>query len=223
MRDELLVALSLGDGHLAFNSSENRAYLYLRHSSHQKDYIQWKYDLCSELWVNPPKEYKNILNGKRYYGYYLRSHLDLKLAEIKRKLYPQKHKQYSRAVLDSLDAQGLAIWFMDAGCVDRPVGKQAMGILNTYGLQPNAQEELIIQLYFKEKWNIETSINKGHGKFRIRFNHENFTKLVHIIDTYVIDSLKYKVNTSTRFENEELPSLEIRSKANRLSAPTRPI
>lgn len=222
MKDELLVSLALGDGHLDFNKSKTRAALVIRHSSHQKDYIQWKYDLCPDLWNNKPIKYKNKLNNKIYYGFYLRSHLDLKLAEIKHKLYPNNHKKYSREILEYLGPIGLAIWFMDDGCVDRPLNKNSMGLLNTYGRSENAEEEKVIQQYFKEKWGIETAINKGHGKSRIRFNHANFCKLVEIINPYVIPSLKYKINTSMRIDSDELPSLEIRSKSNRLNAPTMP-
>jgi LAGLIDADG DNA endonuclease family len=221
MQEELLIALALGDGHLAYNKSKIKAYLHIRHSNHQKDYIEWKYNLCKELWQHSPKGYKNTLNGKQYYGYYLQSHLDMKLADIKKELYPNHHKEYTREILNKLTPLGLAIWYMDDGCVDRPVGKNSMGLLNTYGKSSEAKEELIIQKYFKEKWDIDCAINKGHGRYRIRFNHPNFCKLVEIIKPYVIDSLKYKINTSMRTSKRDFPSLELRSKSNRYNAPTK--
>jgi len=220
MKTELLVSLALGDGHLSFNKNKTKANLYIRHSSHQKDYIWWKYELCKDLWIKEPREYKNRIKEKKYSGFYLNSHPDMKLADIKKMLYPIDHKKYSREILEFLDEQGLAIFYMDDGCIDRPLNKAPMGLLNTYGQSKNAEEELIIQKYFLEKWDINCSINKGHGRYRIRFNNYNFCKLVEIIKPYIIPSLAYKINLKTRTDSMEFPSLELRSKSNRFKVPT---
>jgi len=218
---EILVSLALGDGFLNPTNKEKKSFLTIRHSTHQKDYIEWKYNLDKDFWRYTPRLYNNSIKSKKYYGFKLNSYSNFDCTIIRNLLYPKGKKYISREILDYLDPLGLAIWFMDDGCIDRPIGRKAMGLLNTYCNSPNAEEELIIQKYFKEKWDIHCSINKGHGKHRIRFNNENFIKLVKIIEPYIIDSLKYKINTSTRINKKEFPSLEIRSKSNRLSALTK--
>ena len=199
------MALALGDGHVAANKNNTKASIVIRHSNHQLDYINWKYNLAKDLWNKAPTAYKNILNGKRYYGHYLRSTLDFKIMDIKNILYPNGKKTYTREALDMLDELGLAIWYMDDGCVDRPIKRNSMGILNTYGHSPNGEEEKVVQQYFLEKWNIRTSINSGHGRYRIRFSHPEFCKLVKLIEPYVIDSLKYKIDTTMRHNAQTMP------------------
>lgn len=201
----LLLALSLGDGFVGFNKNETKGTLHIRHSNHQLDYIHWKYNLIPDLWSEKPRPYKNILNGKRFFGHYLRSLPDSKLADIRRLLYPNTKKEYTREALELLTPLGLAIWYMDDGCVDRPIGRNAMGILNTYGHSPDGLEEIIIQKYFKEVWDITLNLNKNHGRYRLRLPHVEFVKFVAIIESYVIASLKYKIDTTMRLNDQAMP------------------
>ena len=120
-------------------------------------------------------------------------------------LYPNGKKEYTRQVLDLLDAQGLAIWFMDDGCIDRPVDKNPMGILNTCGHKPNGEEEVVIQKYFEEVWNIKVSLNKNHGRYRIRMSNPEFKKFIEIIKPYIIPSLLYKIDTTIRQKDPAMP------------------
>ena len=197
MKYELIAALSLGDGSLV-DSSNNLTKLIIRHSNHQKDYCEWKYNLDYKFWTKKPRLYENYNKGKKYFGVEIRSAGLEELKELKKILYPTGKKEYTREYLEILDYQGLAIWLMDDGCIDNPINKKPMGILNTYGHKPNGEEELIIQRYFKEKWKIESSLNKNHGRYRIRFNNQNYIKLVELVEPYFLDSLKYKIDLTLR-------------------------
>ena len=203
MRFELQVAMAIGDGYVDHINKSNVASLVVRHSTHQKEYSRYKFDLEPIFWRYEPRIYNNSLNGKQFLGYKLQSKNNQQLATIRNQLYPNNKKYISRSILDVLDPQGLAIWYMDDGCVDRPIDKNAMGILNTYCNSPNAEEELIIQTYFKDKWNIRTNINAGHGRHRIRFPHADFCKFVEIVKPYVIPSLEYKIDTTMRLKRSE--------------------
>lgn len=198
MNYSLLLALSIGDGFVEKQSKKNTSCLRIRHSNHQLDYINWKYDLDSSFWRNKPRPYKNINKGKRYYGHQLRSKPSKDLVNIRELLYPDNKKKITREALDLLNEQGLAIWFMDDGCCDRPLNKKPMGILNTYGNSNNGLEEIIIKDYFQEKWNIEVKLNKNHGRYRLRFNNYNFNKFVEITKNHIIPSLQYKINLNIR-------------------------
>lgn len=197
MKEQLIAALALGDGSLV-DSSKNLTKLVIRHSTHQEDYCNWKYNLDTKFWTKEPRYYLNYNEGKQYSGVEIRTHGLVKLKELKKILYPTGKKEYTREYLEILDAQGLAIWLMDDGGIDNPINKKPMGILNTYGHSPEAKEELIIQQYFKEKWNIDSAINKSHGRYRVRFNNANYAKLVEIVKPYILDSLKYKIDLNIR-------------------------
>lgn len=205
MKDSLLLALALGDGHISTNKNKTKACIVIRHSNHQIDYINWKYKLDVDLWSKRPTSYKNILNNKKYYGHYLRSHLDYKILDIYNILYIDGHKKYTKQALNLLDELGLAIWFMDKGHIDSPKDENPMGILNTYGRSPEGSEEKVVQQYFLEKWNIKSSINKNHGRYRIRFNYSEFCKLADIIRPYILDSMKYKIDTTMRLNDQAMP------------------
>jgi hypothetical protein len=203
MKFELQVAMAIGDGYLDHLNKKENSSLVVRHSSHQEEYSKWKYQLDNLFWRYEPRVYQNSINGKKFSGFKLQSKNSSDLGVLRTQLYPNNKKYISRDILEILDPQGLAIWYMDDGCVDRPLDKNSMGILNTYCNSPDAQEELIIQLYFKEKWNIRCNINKGHGRYRIRFPHEEFCKFVEIIKPYIIPSLNYKIDTTIRLKRSE--------------------
>jgi hypothetical protein len=199
MNFNLLVALSLGDGFVEDkNKFTGESCLRIRHSNHQLDYINYKFNLNPNFWRYPPREYKNSFNNKVFYGHQIRSKFCKDLGKIRDLLYPNGKKTYTREILNFLDEAGLAIWFMDNGCIDNPLNKKPMGILNTYGNSSNGEEELIIKNYFKEKWNIDCSLNKNHNRYRLRFNNENFIKLVNLIKPFVIQSLQYKIDLRMR-------------------------
>jgi len=203
MKLELQAALAIGDGYLEHLNKQEQSNLVIRHSTHQKEYSEWKFELEPNFWRYVPRLYENTLKTKKFYGYKLTSKNSKELGILRKKLYPQNKKYISRDVLDMLDPLGLAIWYMDDGCIDRPFNKKAMGILNTYCNSVKAEEELIVQLYFKEKWNIRSNINASHGRYRIRFPHDEFCKFVEIVKPYIIPSLEYKIDTTLRLKSSE--------------------
>lgn len=194
--NKLVLGLAIGDGCLFYNGTKTT--LVIRHSNHQLDYVHWKYNLDKKLWKNEPREYKNSNKGKIYYGHQIRTPLKKEYNEERKLLYPNGKKYISREVLDLLDEKLLAIWFMDDGCCDRPIGRNPMGIISTHCHSPEAEEELIIQKYFQDKWNIKVNINKGYCRYRLRFPNKEFCKFVEIIKPHVIPSLEYKINTTIR-------------------------
>jgi hypothetical protein len=197
--DKLLVSMALGDGYITPPNKSQKSVLWIRHSTHQKDYLEWKHNQIKSVCAIKPTPYINRIKDKVYNGVYIRTVPLQELAVIRSQLYPKKIKQYSLDILSKLDSLGLAIWYMDDGCVDRPINKNAMGILNTYASSPNGQEEIVIQKYFKEQWNIDCALNKGHGRYRIRFNNPNFVKFVELVKPHIIESLKYKIDTTMRY------------------------
>jgi hypothetical protein len=204
MKLELLIAMSIGDGFVEKLNKSSKSSLIIRHSSHQKDYIEWKYSLDKNYWRYTPRHYDNCIGLKKYHGFRIVSKPNLELGELRTKLYPNDKKYISREIIENLDELGLAIWYMDDGCIDRPVGRNSMGILNTYCSSPKAEEEIIIQTYLKDKWNLKTNINSGHGRFRLRFPHIEFCKFVEIIKPYIIPSMIYKIDTTMRLSTPNL-------------------
>ena len=70
-------------------------------------------------------------------------------------------------------------------------GMLAKDIAEQIGCSYN--EHLLIQKYFKERWNIEVTIQKDGEQFMIYFPKKSKEKFAKLIKPYVIESMSYKI------------------------------
>ena len=59
---------------------------------------------------------------------------------------------------------------------------------NTVGSLTQVQNDLLL-----EQWNIDSTLNRDKKYFRIRIRVNSVLKFKNIIESYVIDSMKYKL------------------------------
>ena len=205
--DNLSIALSqdakqviygglLGDATL--NKKQNQ--IKFLQSTKQEEYLLWKYSFfnvndvsflyqyqfeykgtnCSNIsftFNNPNKQYTNF-----YY-------------KLRKQIFDKNNvKRIKREYLDLLNPLGIAIWWMDDGCLSIHKG-------NRYGKLCTEcftyEEHLIIQQYFKETWDINFDIKIEKNRYYFcRFNVENLKKLINIIYIYVteVPSMIYKID-----------------------------
>lgn len=193
----LLIALLLGDGTISSN------YVFkLSHSIEQKEYLEWKVDLLNKADIknNGIKEYissSGYNTGKEVL--YSQLSINQTIKDLRMSVYIPK-KTFTRELLDWLDEQGIAIWFMDDGFININESEQRHGsIQRTIKISTCVDEKtcnVIIQ-YFKEKWNIEFRPFKEKSKlFSIATRTNNDTdKFIDIVKPYVeqVPSLLYKI------------------------------
>ena len=193
----LLIALLIGDGTISSN------YVFkLSHSVDQREYLEWKVSLLNKLEIknNGIKEYisscgYNIGKGVLYSQMSLNS----TIKALRRSIYIPK-KTFTRNLLNWLDEQGLAIWFMDDGFININESEQRHGsIQRNIRISTCVDEEtcsMIIQ-YFKERWNIEFRPFLEKSKlFSIATRtNEDSDKFIKIVKPYVeqVPSLLYKI------------------------------
>src|SRR5678816_2460048 len=121
----LLLALCLGDGNLAkpfkkMNGSAGSSFLNLVHSPAQLGYLTWKRDLIHKIlgikanirehWtINPANNQRipifRLAVGHRYF------------AILRKYLYQNNRKIFTPALIHRLSPLGLAIWYLDDGCL----------------------------------------------------------------------------------------------------------
>ena len=77
---------------------------------------------------------------------------------------------------------------MDDGCYNYP-GKFI--ILHTESF--TFEENNIISIWFKDKFNISPSVRKKNNNYILYFNTEDTKKIIELIDPFVITSMKYKL------------------------------
>lgn len=125
---------------------------------------------------------------------------------LRRTIYIPK-KTITRRLLNWLNPLGIAIWYMDDGCINVNTSKQRSSIQHTIKIATCVDEptiNIIIQ-YFLEVWNIKfRPFKEGKGTFSIASStEEDCKKFIEIVKPYIeqVPSLLYKIRDN--FTKEE--------------------
>lgn len=200
----LLIGLLLGDGTISSN------YVFkLSHSEEQREFLEWKVKLLDRVGLknNGIKEYISTCGynkGKKVL--YSQMSINQTIKVLRRTVYVPK-KTITRALLNWLTPLGLAIWYMDDGCINVNTSTQRSSIQHTIKIATCVNEDtaLLIIQYFKEVWKIKFRIFKeGNGLFSIASSSELDCKLfIDIVKPYIeqVPTLLYKIRDN--FTKEE--------------------
>lgn len=191
----LLIALCLGDGHI--NKRDNC--LQITHSIKQKSYIDYKCELISQLLnCKKPNLYHRkdekhdefvLTKGSRFFRY------------IRKMLYVNGEKRFSRNILKYITPEALAIWFMDDGShgIDRnkTTGNISAHSFKLYTFTNLEDTENIIAM-LKEKfginmYKIKKKMKDGSIKYYLQCRTKEGRKLSDLLRPYILDDLKYKI------------------------------
>lgn len=195
-RKSLLIAMLLGDGTISSN------YVFkLSHSESQREFLEWKVKLLTDYGfkVNGVKEYISKCGyneGKKVL--YSQLSINPTIKALRRSVYIPK-KTFTRKLLNWLDAQGLAIWYMDDGCINVNTSKQRSTIQHTIKIATCVDEPTVNMIidYFLEVWNIKfRKFSEGKGTFSIASSsEEDCSKFISIVKPYIeqVPSLLYKI------------------------------
>ena len=195
-KKSLLIAMLLGDGTISSN------YVFkLSHSESQREFLEWKVKLLTDYGfkVNGIKEYISKCGyneGKKVL--YSQLSINPTIKALRRSVYVPK-KTFTRRLLNWLDAQGLAIWYMDDGCINVNTSKQRSTIQHTIKIATCVDEPTVNMIinYFLEVWNIKfRKFPEGKGTFSIASSsEEDCSKFIAIVRPYIeqVPSLLYKI------------------------------
>lgn len=192
----LLIGLLLGDGTISSNFV-----FKLSHSETQLEYLEWKVKLLNEynLKNNGIKTYTSKCGyntGKNVI--YSQLSINPTIKALRRTVYIPK-KTFTRKLLNWLTPLGIAIWYMDDGCVNINTSKQRSSIQHTIKFATCTNEETtkIIIDYFKETWNIKfRPFKEGKNTYSIASSsEEDYNKFVQLVRPYIeqVPSLLYKI------------------------------
>ncbi len=201
----LVLFMLIGDGTL---SKDGR--FQIKHSVHQKEYLEWKRSLLSKF-IRISECTKKIdrvtYKGqtKEHLAFYIRTRQERFLKLYRKVLYPQGDKKvYTRKILKKLTPLGLAIWYMDDGSLSQIRDKNGKVqtnqlTLNTYCSKEECQ---VLIDYFKEMWKIRFGMYKHRGKYYIRCNTVQAREFVKIVYPYVsqVPCMIYKLNVKPMTE-----------------------
>lgn len=203
----ILIGLVIGDGSIQRHQSGYSYYLQITHGMPQQEYLKYKANLIgAALECRPPKLYYNDGHATTFKKPSIRISKAHKYFKILRKwMYKDKKKTYKKT-LKWLTPHGLALWYMDDGCLTyqhrngRIKARQL--VLCTY---TSRDETEFIQSFFKDKFNISFKINRHYQYYRLRCGTHESKKFLKIVDPYIIDSMRYKIDLKYKPQHLTLP------------------
>lgn len=174
---QLLLGSFLGDGHIQHITACNRYRLKIIHCEKQKEYCEWKASMFN------CKISKIEENG---YSKGIAYNFSTKIFDLVN-IIPKTKTTCPQWILDDLDYKGLAIWWMDDGCLSNYA---ASGTLSTCSFDEESHIRIITKL---NSMGIESHYKKdGHGYFTVYFNRCGIYELMKKIRQYSHVNMRYK-------------------------------
>lgn len=194
----LMIAMLLGDGTISNNYS-----FKLAHGEAQKEYLQWKINLLNKAGIrnNGLKTYISSAGYNIGKIVYYSQISVIPFSKVLRKVFYKPKKIIgNRKMLNRLDAQGVAIWYMDDGALAFKKDKHNKRIYGLYirisTCVPEEELQVIID-YFKEVWDVQFyKFSEGKGTYSLCCGTKQGVKFIEIVKPYVsqIPSMTYKIH-----------------------------
>lgn len=199
-----LIGMILGDGYIRHQG--NKYGLAIEHSNKQRDYLEVKAAIIHSMFGgNKPKLYYRERYDKRVNKVYkqvsiFKHHKYFKF--LRRLIYPNGIKTYTRRVLNYLTEEGLALWYYDDGNLKKRISSvtgKVGSIQVTLATYCSMEEAQILVDYFKDVWDISFSIHqrKKTKLCVICANSKEGNKFLDIIKRFPIRSMSYKTDSDT--------------------------
>ena len=183
----VLIGSVLGDGHLEANQHCVNYRARFAQSIKQKDYLLWKYNHLKDFVSSKPR----LHQASRSILFSTINHPEI--SELARVFYRKKIKILPENISEFIsNPMVLAVWFMDDGNAIVRNNKTCGYHLNTQSFTKNENEN--ISAVFRDIYGIENSLEKNHGKYRLRIMKKLFRdKFREVIKNHILDSMKYKL------------------------------
>lgn len=194
----LIIGLLLGDGTISNNNV-----FKLSHGYKQKEYLEWKIKLLNEHGIknNGLKEYISTCGyNVNSIVYYSQLSIIPFIKVLRRIIYKPIKNYANRKLLNRLSPLGLAIWYMDDGCINiRKTGDKIHGFYIRIATCLYKEQNQVIIDYFKEVWNISFYQFKegrpGKNTYSLCCGTQEGIKFIELIKPYVesCPSMLYKI------------------------------
>jgi recombination protein RecA len=150
------------------------------HCKAQADYILWKHSHLKGICNQPPKPTRNE-------AWWFQTFEHPFFSSLRSKIYPNGNKSISRSILEDITHPiALAVWYMDDGSLVRNRPTLATCCFTE-------SEQHLLSFWLKETFGIGSSPRLQGRYWYLSVNSEFRSKFVDIIDSHVIDSMKYKL------------------------------
>lgn len=180
---QVILGSFLGDGHID-RVGNNKYRLSVIHGTSQSNYCKWKSSLFDSSLVyvdeNGFAKNKAIKFTTKLFGI--------------NGQFPKKKDSCPQWIIDSIDARGIAIWFMDDGSSNK-WNDSGAACLSTCSFDEDSQKRFVEKF---KSLGIESHYKKyrahnGNEYFSIYFNKNGFKNLCNLISPYIHDEISYKI------------------------------
>lgn len=204
-KKSILIALCLGDGYITHQRQLKKGkyyqynYLEVSHGAPQKEYIEWKANLCTSITGRKSAVRTKKYKAKEILGVPVEESIGYTFTNtapyfriLRKWLYPNNKKYLNKKYLEYLDPLGIAIWFMDDGSTY--VSKTDRSFNVKFSTHCSEEECKGICEMFEEKYGIIFHINKiKTDQYNVRAYSSNALKFLKLIEPFVPDCMAYKL------------------------------
>lgn len=193
----LLIGMLLGDGTISNNNV-----FKMTHCEAQKDYLEWKIKQLNDCAIrnNGIKSYiKTVGYASGVPVFYTQLNIIPFIKVLRRVVYKNGKKTFTRKLLNRLDARGVAIWFMDDGHINirKNKGRPCGFYIRISTCEPKEEVQLIID-YFKEQWGINFYMfheGQKEDSYSLCCGTKEGLKFIDIVKPYVsqVPSMIHKI------------------------------
>lgn len=196
-----LLGMILGDGHIEKTGNSYR--IRITHGPKQRRYLQHKASLLESILKKPVVVREGSLSRGQYRQFYAQVTHDVFRdlhAEVYRldKTTQRYRKRYTRDLLEGLTPEGVALWYLDDGCLARSHRSKYAGQLTLSTYVSKKQNEVISD-YFRETWGIGFGVFASGRSYRmVCSGREETRKFIEIVEPWVLPSMAYKTNSQLK-------------------------
>ena len=217
--EDIIIALSIGDGHIHMQAKAKNAYIDISHSKKQYEYLLWKNNLLIRYGLQSHvTRIAKQCNKKDMEVYRVITKSNGYITNVYKGLYIDKKKNMNY-ILEHLSPFLLAVWYMDDGSkkvkkkIKRKDGSYIVfknGYIDSFMIATNGfsfEECDALCDYIRNTFEIIGHIQSDRGTPRISIS-DNASKIrfKEIISPYVkeIPSMQYKINGIISFKEAML-------------------
>ena len=184
-----MIGTLLGDGHLEKNGRYVR--LKIDHSSRQKDFVWWKYQIFSNYTIQVPKlcQVFDYRTNKRYEHSRFSTVSSKDFCKYHKLFYPNGRKKLPATIVNLLKSPlSLAIWYMDDGA--RRTDCKALRLhTNSFDLS----DQKILQQILKSNYCVESTIQKSGNSYVLYIPANQAMKFCNLVRPFILPEFSGKL------------------------------
>lgn len=202
-----ICGMMLGDGGVFLGKASKNAHMYMTHADAQHEYLQYKAEILGQLTSTVARHSTVLLpeTGKEYGRYIMETKSHPFYTELRKEWYPDGKKIVPEKWMKYLDAEALALWYMDDGCLgftkrtlvdgNRSISGRRVS-LSTYSFSYEDNKLLSDTMF--DRFGFLLKPARDRGRWRLQCAATEGAKLIEVVRPHIIPLFAYKIDMKYR-------------------------